>query len=238
MRSRGNFSGSRHGDSQTREKSGQTLFPLLSLAQISGLRHDWSLSGRQRALEIVIRCSRAGEVARFYLRARRKPFFVQRAVSRETRNDFVLPTRREMDASFYPNVISISCWPFSDRRASSPTGRRANAGVSRARAMHFSWRDDGAGKVYDGALRLADYPPLTDGRPASPAGLIGVRPCPRVVIPWTSKYFISARVIDTARIPIFAAPGFPPRLIVARTPPAVFFFRRGKQNFSLPAFSS
>lgn len=72
------------------------------------------------------------------------------------------------------------------------------------------------GNVRWGALRPVDYTPLTDGRPA---GLIGVRPCPRVEIPQTSKYFISARVIDTGPdSPIFAdsRPGFLPRLIVTR----------------------
>lgn len=125
------------------------------------------------------------------------------------RNERFHPPRRRpggetrRTAQTRPNVISISCSRtrarshISDTVGQAPVGARRAAPSrrmhSRSAAMHFSWLR-GGGKGRGTMERPAACGLSTaDGWTPTSSRLDWCRPCPRVEIPRTSKYFISAR---------------------------------------------
>lgn len=123
-----------------------------------------------------------------------------------------------------PNVISISCLRtriglhISDTVGGPTTaGARRMHSSSDAFFMATTW-----GRVGKRWSPAASGLSTADGWTPASSRLDWCRPCPRVEIPRASKYFISARVIDTVRIPIFVEfrvvglSSHTPRILAAR----------------------
>lgn len=126
-----------------------------------------------------------------------------------------------------PNVISISCLRTRvGLHISDTVGGPTTAGARRMHSprdaffMAATW-----GRVGKRWSPAASGLSTADGWTPASSRLDWCRPCPRVEIPRTSKYFISAQVIDTVRIPIFANPpefrvvglsSHAPRILAAR----------------------